>query len=273
VLGVLPYLHGLHLEAEDALCRNDAQLGGELRVIVPALPRVSNHTDFDPLRLHPQVAFRYVGPGEPIPPSDLIILPGSKSVRADLAWLRVQGWERVIFHHLRYGGKLIGLCGGFQMLGQAIHDPLGLEGEPGSSAGLGLLAVTTTLERDKQLRNVTGVLVLENAIVAGYEIHAGVTRGEALTRPAVYLEGRGDGALSDDAQILGTYVHGLFESSAACNALLRWAGLDNPQTPDYHAMRDTHIDRLADAVETHLDLAAIERILGIATARGKEHGV
>ncbi len=273
VLGVLPYLNGLHLEAEDALCRNDAQPGGELRVIVPALPRISNHTDFDPLRLHPQVAFRYVGPGEPIPPSDLIILPGSKSVRADLAWLRVQGWERVIFHHLRYGGKLIGLCGGFQMLGQAIHDPLGLEGEPGSSAGLGLLAVTTTLERDKQLRNVTGVLVLENAIVAGYEIHAGVTRGEALTRPAVYLEGRGDGALSDDAQILGTYVHGLFESSAACNALLRWAGLDNPQTPDYHAMRDMHIDRLTDAVETHLDLAAIERILGIATARGKEHGV
>jgi adenosylcobyric acid synthase len=117
------------------------------------------------------------------------------------------------------------------------------------------------------------VLVLENAIVAGYEIHAGVTRGEALTRPAVYLEGRGDGALSDDAQILGTYVHGLFESTAACNALLRWAGLDNPQTPDYHAVRETHIDRLADAVETHLDLAAIERILGIATARGKEHGV
>lgn len=270
VLGVLPYLHGLHLEAEDALCLDDPAPGGQFRVIVPALPRISNHTDFDPLRLHPQVAFRYVGLGEPIPQCDLIILPGSKSVRSDLARLRAQGWEQAILRHLRYGGKLIGLCGGFQMLGQAIHDPLGLEGEPGSSPGLGLLAVTTTLERDKQLRNVTGVLALENAIVTGYEIHAGVTRGEALMRPAVYLEGRGDGALSEDSQILGTYLHGLFESTAACNALLRWAGLGNPQTPDYHAVREMHIDRLADACETHLDLRAVARLLGIGSRLGKQ---
>jgi adenosylcobyric acid synthase len=269
VFGVLPYLHGLHLEAEDALCHNGAALGGQLRVIVPVLPRISNHTDFDPLRLHPQVALRYVGPDEPIPPCDLIILPGSKSVRADLAWLRAQAWEQAILRHLRYGGKLIGLCGGFQMLGQAIHDPLGLEGEPGSSSGLGLLSVTTMLERDKQLRNVRGVLALENATVAGYEIHAGVTRGEALMRPAVYLDGGSDGALSEDGQILGTYLHGLFESTAACNALLRWAGLGNPQTPDYHAVRETHIDRLADACETHLDLPAVARLLGIDSPIGK----
>ncbi|MGH8582908.1 MAG: cobyric acid synthase [Gammaproteobacteria bacterium] len=263
VLGVLPYLHGLHLEAEDALGRNDAEAEGELRVIVPVLPRISNHTDFDPLRLHPQVAFRYIGPNEPIPPADLIILPGSKSVGADLAWLRAQGWEQALLRHLRYGGKLIGLCGGFQMLGIAIHDPLGLEGEPGSSPGLGLLAVTSTLERDKQLRNVSGMLVLEDASVTGYEIHAGVTRGDGLMRPAVHLAGRPDGAISEDGRILGTYVHGLFESTAACNALLRWAGLDHPQTRDYHALRETHIDRLADACETHLDLAAITRLLDI----------
>jgi adenosylcobyric acid synthase len=269
VLGVLPYLHGLHLEAEDALCHNDAAPEGPLRVIVAVLPRISNHTDFDPLRLHPQVAFRYVGPGEPIPPCDLIILPGSKSVRADLAWLRAQAWEQAILRHLRYGGKLIGLCGGFQMLGQAIHDPLGLEGEPGSSLGLGLLALTTKLERDKQLRNVTGMLVLGDATVTGYEIHAGVTRGAALMRPAVYLDGGSDGALSEDGQILGTYLHGLFESTAACNALLRWAGLDNPQTPDYHAMRETHIDRLADACEMHLDLKAITRLVGIGSRIGR----
>jgi adenosylcobyric acid synthase len=252
VLGVLPYLHGLHLEAEDALCHNDAGPKGQLRVIVPVLPRISNHTDFDPLRLHPQVAFRYVGPGEPIPLCDLIILPGSKSVRADLAWLRAQAWEQAILRHLRYGGKLIGLCGGFRMLGQA---------------------VTTTLERDKQLRNITGMLTLENATVGGYEIHAGVTRGEALMRPAVYLDGGSDGALSEDGQILGSYLHGLFESTAACNALLRWAGLGNPQTPDYHAVRETHIDRLAGACETHLDLTAVARILGIDTASGREHAV
>jgi adenosylcobyric acid synthase len=269
VLGVLPYLHDLHLEAEDALCHNEAVPKGQLRVIVPVLPRISNHTDFDPLRLHPQVALRYVGPGEPIPPCDLIILPGSKSVRADLTWLRAQAWEQAILRHLRYGGKLIGLCGGFQMLGQAIHDPLGIEGEPGSSSGLGLLAVTTTLERDKQLRNVTGMLVLEDVIVTGYEIHAGVTRGEALRRPAVYLEGWGDGVLSEDGQIFGTYVHKLFESTAACNALLRWAGLDDPQTPDYHVMRETHIDRLADACEMHLDLTAVARLLGISSRIGR----
>jgi adenosylcobyric acid synthase len=269
VLGVLPYLHGLHLEAEDALCHNALAPEGPLRVIVPVLPRISNHTDFDPLRLHPQVAFRYVGPGEPIPPCDLVILPGSKSVRSDLAWLRAQGWEPVILRHLRYGGKLLGLCGGFQMLGQAIHDPLGLEGEPGSGPGLGLLAVTTTLERDKQLRNVTGMLALEEAIITGYEIHAGVTCGEALMRPAVYLDGGSDGALSEDGQVLGTYLHGLFESTAACNALLRWAGLADPQTPDYHALRETHIDRLADACEMHLDLTAIAHLLSIGSRSGR----
>jgi len=156
LLGVLPFLHGLHLEAEDALCREATGSAGPLRVIVPALPRIANHTDFDPLRLHPQVEFRYLGPGEIFPACDLIILPGSKSVRADLAWLRAQGWEPAILRHLRYGGKLIGLCGGFQMLGGSIHDPFGLEGEPGISAGLGLLAIGTTLARHKQLRNVTG---------------------------------------------------------------------------------------------------------------------
>ncbi len=136
VLGVLPYLHGLHVDAEDALPRSPTGDGqARLRVIAPALPRISNATDCDPLRLHPELAFRYVGPGEAIPPADLIVLPGSKAVRADLEWLRAQGWEAAIARHLRYGGKLIGLCGGLQMLGRALHDPLGLEGAPGSAPG------------------------------------------------------------------------------------------------------------------------------------------
>ncbi len=273
VLGVLPFLHGLHLEAEDALNRDAMKANGPLRIIVPALPRISNHTDFDPLRLHPQVEFRYLGPGETFSACDLIILPGSKSVRADLAWLRAQGWEQAILRHLRYGGKLIGLCGGFQMLGGSIHDPFGLEGEPGNSAGLALLAIATTLERHKQLHNMTGWLALDQSPVSGYEIHAGVTSGKALERPAVYLEDRSEGALSADSQILGTYLHGLFESGPACDALLRWAGLREPRTPDYHQIRDANIDRLADACETHLDLSGIERILGIDTASGREHAV
>jgi adenosylcobyric acid synthase len=271
VLGVLPYLHGLHLEAEDALPRANLAAGARdgLRAIAPALPRISNHTDFDPLRLHPQVDFRFIGPDASIPPADLIILPGSKSVRADLSWLRAHGWESAIRRHLRYGGKLIGLCGGFQMLGNAIHDPHGIEGDPGTASGLGLLDMETRLAREKQLRNVMGRLVLDGAMVAGYEIHAGITEGAALRRPAVLLESRPDGALSDDRLILGTYVHGLFESTAACDALLAWAGLHRPRTPDYHRLREAGIERLADAVETHLDVQALFHLLSIAPVRAE----
>ena len=266
VLGVLPYLHGLHLEAEDALPRALASASeNKFTAIVPALPRISNHTDFDPLRLHPQVALRFVGPSEAIPPADLIILPGSKSVRADLAWLRANGWDTAIRRHLRYGGKLIGICGGFQMLGRAIHDPHGIEGEAGSSPGLDLLDLETTLAHEKQLRNVHGVLTLGDAAVSGYEIHAGVTTGPALARPAARLERGADGALSDDGQIFGTYIHGMFDSTAACQALLAWAGLDTRPVFDYRAQRAAGIERLADAVATHLDVSLIERLLGLAT--------
>ncbi|MNC16880.1 Cobyric acid synthase [compost metagenome] len=231
---------------------------------MPVLPRISNHTDFDPLRLHPQVELSFVGPGQSIPPADLIILPGSKSVRADLAFLREQGWEPALQRHLRYGGKLLGICGGLQMLGGVIADPLGLEGAPGSSRGLGLLALDTVLEADKQLRNVRGRLVLEDAEVSGYEIHAGICRGAALERPAVRLDdGRGDGALSADGQVLGTYLHGLFESPAACSALLRWAGLREVVSPDYHALRERDIERLADLVEAHLDTARLRELCGL----------
>lgn len=263
VLGVLPYLHGLHLEAEDALATGGAKASAALRVIVPVLPRISNHTDFDPLRLHPQVDFRFVGPDAPIPPADLIILPGSKSVRDDLAWLRAQGWETALRRHLRYGGKLIGICGGFQMLGRILNDPLGVEGEPGASQGLGLLDLETTLERNKQLRNVTGRLVLGDAPVSGYEIHAGTSSGPALARPAVLLENATDGALGDDGQVLGTYLHGLFESSAACDALLAWAGLADAAAPDYAALRESGIKRIADAVASSLDTRALGGILAL----------
>jgi adenosylcobyric acid synthase len=236
--------------------------------VVPVTPRISNHTDFDPLRLHPQVDFRFVPPGETPPPADLVILPGSKSVRADLSFLRANGWEAYLRRHLRYGGKLLGICGGFQMLGQEIHDPLGLEGETGSCAGFGWLDLSTVLEPEKQLCNVRGELMLEYAPVTGYEIHAGVTKGSVLERPFARLTDRNDGACSTDGQIMGTYLHGLFESTAATDAILRWAGLAEPETPDYAAIREAEIDRLADAVEAHLDMTAIDRLLGL-TRRGE----
>ncbi len=272
VLGVLPYLHGLHLEAEDAIPRDlpSDETEGKLRVVVPVLPRISNHTDFDPLRLHPQVDLRFVGPKEAIPPADLIILPGSKSVRADLDWIKAQGWADAIQRHLRYGGKLIGICGGYQMLGKQIHDPHGIEGEAGSSGGLGWLDLETTLEPGKQLRNVEGVLALDDAAVQGYEIHAGVSHGPARCNPAVQLTEGPDGAMSADGQVLGTYLHGLFESPAACDALLAWAGLAEPDTPDYRVLREEGIDRLADAVEEHLDVSALLGILGLDRTVAKE---
>ncbi|QTU31912.1 cobyric acid synthase [Pseudomonas protegens] len=265
VIGVLPYVLDLHLEAEDGIDqRQVGKVEQLLKVVVPVLPRISNHTDFDPLRLHPQVDLQFIGPGQAIPAADLIILPGSKSVRGDLAYLRSNGWDRAIARHLRYGGKVLGICGGLQMLGEQVHDPLGLEGAAGSSPGLGLLAFETVLEEEKQQRNVSGRLSLENAAVSGYEIHAGVTRGPALELAAVQLDdGRSDGACSADGQILGTYLHGLFETPAACSALLRWAGLEAVQEVDYHALRERDIERLADLVEHHLDTAALRRLCGL----------
>lgn len=262
VLGVIPYLHGLYLEAEDALPRDAVAADtGKFRMVVPTVPRISNHTDFDPLRLHPQVDFRFIGPDNKPPPADLIILPGSKSVRADLAWLRHHGWDAAIQRHLRYGGKVIGICGGFQMLGRFVHDPHGIEGEVGSSAGFGIFDMETTLQRDKQLRNVHGTLLLDNVVVSGYEIHAGQSAGAALNRPFAQLGTAMDGAISDDNQVIGTYLHGLYDNPSTCNALLAWAGLQEPQAIDHDARCEADIDRLADAIETHLDTAALLRLL------------
>ncbi len=263
VLGVLPYLRGLHLDAEDALPRSQPAQSpdGRLRIVAPVLPRISNHTDFDALRSHPQVDFRFVGVGETLAGADLIVLPGSKNVRADLEFLRAQGWEQQLARHLRYGGKIIGICGGFQMLGTRLHDPLGIEGAPGSSPGLDWLDLETTLHPEKQLRNTSGTLALEGAAAHGYEIHAGLSTGAALARPALHLTQGPDGAMSADGQILGTYLHGLFDAPQACAALLRWAGLPDAPAHDHGALREATLERLADAVEQHLDTGRLRALL------------
>jgi adenosylcobyric acid synthase len=267
VFGVLPYLHGLQLDAEDAIGRDPlaARAAAALQVVIPVLPRISNHTDFDPLRQHPQINLRYADATQCPPGADLIILPGSKNVRADLAWLRTHGWAEHLQRHLRYGGRLLGVCGGFQMLGVAIADPHGVEGEAGESPGFGWFDMRTELQRCKQLRNVEGTLCLEQASVSGYEIHAGHSDGPALDHPAVMLEqGRRDGAISADGHILGTYLHGLFERPSACAALLRWAGLAQPLSVDHPARREQMLERLADAVERSLD---VPRLLGAPHSR------
>jgi len=260
VLGVLPYLHGLYLDAEDALPRGkEAKTDAKLKVIAPAYPRISNHNDLDPLRFHPDVDFTIVGPHDTPPPCDLIVLPGSKSVQADLNWLREMGWEDAIRRHLRYGGKLIGICGGLQMLGQQLHDPLGLEGKPSSAPGLGLMNYETTLGAEKTLVNVKGTLTLPGApAIAGYRIHMGITSGPALDRPATQLDGEegqcAEGAISADGQIMATYCHGLFDEPDALAALLEWAGHKPTSRFDPNERREHDLNRLADAVEESLDL-------------------
>ena len=243
VLGVLPYLTNLFLDAEDALPEVQRRHG--FRIVVPVYPRISNHTDFDALRLNPELDLVLVGPGAALPPADLVILPGSKNVRADLEFLRAQGWADQILRHVRYGGRVIGICGGMQMLGTRIDDPHGVEGPPGSSAGLGLLELHTTLEREKQLRNVEGEVL--GARFSGYEIHMGSSHGETM---------------SADGRILTTYVHGVFDAPAACAALLEWAGLAGARGVDLAALREASLERLADCVEEKLETGALRKIAG-----------
>nr|WP_175105536.1 cobyric acid synthase [Pararobbsia alpina] len=268
VFGVVPYVHGLWLDSEDMLpAERHAAATSEkpLVVVVPALPHISNHTDFDALRAHPQVDFQYVSAGATLPPADLIVLPGSKSVQSDLNWLRVNGWETYLQRHLRYGGKVIGICGGMQMLGRTLHDPDGIESDVRTQRGFGLLDFETTLTPHKHLVNVEGMLALGSAPVRGYEIHMGETLGPALDHPALWLDGphgmRAEGAMSEDGQLIASYLHGLFDAPAACAALLGWAGLDDAEVVDYDRRRQESLDTLADVVAANVDLDALWRVV------------
>lgn len=256
VIGVLPYLHGFDLEAEDAINSSQVTQGeAKLNVVVPVFPRISNHTDFDILRSNPDINLRYVGPGERLDRADLIVLPGSKSVRNDLAHLREQGWDKDIARHIRLGGKVMGICGGYQMLGKSIADPLGIEGEAGNSDGLGYLDLVTELAPDKTLINVTGTMMLadQQTEVKGYEIHAGIT--QANEQPLITLcNGQTDGAISDCNQVMGTYLHGIFDASDVLNTVANWVIGDNVTSVNHAQNQEDAINRIAGAVEEHLNL-------------------
>ncbi|WP_218644493.1 cobyric acid synthase [Thiomicrorhabdus cannonii] len=267
VLGVLPYLHGLHLDAEDAVSVNhrgtETQSSNVIKIISPLLPHISNHTDLDPLIHHPQVDFRWVKHNESIPPADLVILPGSKSVMADLAWLKEQGWPSYLQKHLRYGGKLIGICGGLQMLGEKLLDPNGIESDIAEMDALGFMPYHTVYGEKKQLKNRTGRVLLgeQTAAMQGYEIHQGCTDFGTLT-PAIRFDNtETDGAISDDNRILVTYCHGLFDQAPALQALLAWTGLSETEVFDLNAYRETQIERLAACCAQHLDIDKILEIM------------
>jgi len=266
VFGVLPYLHGFHLEAEDSVKTEQVmdETQQQINIVVPVFPHISNHTDLDALRLHPQVNLQYVATDMQKPKADLIILPGSKNIQGDLKWLRQQNWQQYINKHLRYGGKVIGICGGYQMLGEKIHDPYKIEGDIKTSDGLGLLEIETTLEKQKNLKRVEGTFYadeagigMELAKVSGYEIHMGVSKGPALDKPAIQLPDKTEGAISDDNQIMGTYLHGLFDKPSALSSLLKWAGLKEIHGFDYENLREQELDRLANEMQQHIDIDAL----------------
>ncbi|MFC3033416.1 cobyric acid synthase [Pseudoalteromonas fenneropenaei] len=263
VLGVLPYLHDLALDAEDAINVSNQVSDAKLKVAVLVFPHISNHTDFDSLRLNPEVDLRYVRHTDAIGQVDLIILPGSKNVLGDLQFQHSQSWPKEIKQHLRYGGKVLGICGGLQMLGSEICDPLGIESSLGRVTGLQLADFVTTLSAHKTLTQAQGECLLDSNCVAisGYEIHCGQSHGSAMQQPFLRFSSHPqgvqyDGFISADNQIAGTYLHGLFDSSSACNAILAWAsgGRWQGQSFDLDSHREQQLERLADICEQHLDL-------------------
>jgi adenosylcobyric acid synthase len=270
-LGVVPHFPAARrLPAEDAMALADYGTNGAaaIRIAVPMLPRIANFDDLDPLRLESDVSIEMVAPGEPLPDADLVILPGSKATIADLAALRAQGWDIDLTAHVRRGGRVLGLCGGYQMLGRRIADPAGIEGRPGSVDGLGLLDVETELTDDKTLVEVSGEDVATATPVRGYEMHVGRTTGPALARPLLHLVNgvgsRPEGALSADGRVAGCYLHGLFASDRFRQAFL--AGIKARATSNlaYEQEVEATLDALADHLADHLDL---DRILELARAR------
>ena len=263
--GVVPYFpDARRLPAEDAVALETAGASGDgdFRIAVPRLARIANFDDLDPLKLESGVRLVILQPGQALAAdTDLVIIPGSKSTIGDLAYLREQGWDIDILAHARRGGAVLGLCGGYQMLGRMIHDPDGLEGPAGSAEGLGLLDIETTLTPDKTLTNVTATHVPNGAKMSGYEIHLGKTEGNDCARPFAMIDGVPDGAISANGRIAGTYMHGSFAADDFRSAYLSSLGA-TPSGLDFNAEIDTTLDGLADHLAAHVDL---DHILSIAS--------
>jgi adenosylcobyric acid synthase len=265
-LGLVPWLAAARrLPAEDAVVLDRAVEGEarRVRIAVPILRHIANFDDFDPLQAEPSVDLIYVPPGNPLPgDADLIVLPGSKATLSDLAFVREQGWDIDLLAHVRRGGRVLGICGGFQMLGRSVSNPDGIEGEPGSAPGLGLLEIDTVLSGDKVLEPCSGQ-TLDGAAYEGFEMHMGRTTGVGLDRPLLRrADGSGEGAVSADGRVSGCYVHRLFDSGAARAYLL--AGLGAASTAEDHALQvDRALDEIAAVLETCLDVATLARLAGL----------
>lgn len=272
--GVVPWFApARRLPAEDAVALDrpaPSEAGGTaglIRIAVPVLSRIANFDDLDPLIAEPDVAVDFVPAGRALPgDADVVVLPGSKATLADLAFLRAQGWDIDIAAHLRRGGLVVGLCGGYQMLGRRIADPEGIEGAPGEAAGLGLLELETRLAGDKTLVEAAGIELASGETVRGYEMHVGTTQGPALERPMLRLESgageaRPEGAVSADGRVRGSYLHGLFAADGFRRAFLGRLRAGRAGGVAYEAEVEATLDALAAHLEAHLDL---DRLLDAA---------
>ena len=266
-LGLVPHLDAVRdLPAEDAAELSDRgrtrRPHARLHIAVPLLPFIANFDDLDPLQAEPDVDVQLVSSGTPLPlDCDLLVLPGSKATIADLAALRAEAWDIDLTAYVRAGGRVLGLCGGYQMLGQRIADPNGIEGPPGEVDGLRLLDIDTVLNGEKRLAPVTGVLTTTGARFNGYEMHIGHTSGPATKHPLIQFDdGRCDGATSPDGRVCGTYVHGLFAADGARAAWLAALGA-SPVPLSYESTVENALDRLAEHIEKYMD---VDRLLTIA---------
>ncbi|CAH1662139.1 Cobyric acid synthase [Hyphomicrobiales bacterium] len=267
-LGVVPWFaDAVRLPAEDGLdISSGRKAGARFKIAVPVLPGIANFDDLDPLKLEADIDLAMIGPGQALPgDADLVILPGSKTTLRDLAALRREGWDIDILAHRRRGGHVLGLCGGYQMLGCVVRDPLGLEGPAGEAQGLGLLDVDTTLDREKTVREVAFDDPASATTGRAYEIHLGRTLGADTARAPFRVEGRPEGAASPDGRVVGSYLHGVFAADAVRSAwIARIVGASLPSTLNYEAAVDGTLDALAHHLERHFD---IDMLLDIAKSR------
>jgi adenosylcobyric acid synthase len=260
--GVLPFFdRARELPAEDALGLGEARKPGRTKIAFLALSRIANFDDLDPLKLEPDIDLVMIRPGEALPgDARVVILPGSKSTRGDLDFVRRQGWDIDLAAHVRRGGHVLGLCGGYQMLGKRVADPEGIEGPPGETSGLGLLDVDTVMTPQKSLTRVQAIHVETKQPIAAYEIHIGRTEGADCTRPFASVGGMAEGAISADGRVQGSYLHGLFSSDDFRRAWLARLGVSS-FGEGYSARMESALDALAGHIEKHLD---VEGILALA---------
>ncbi|MER9970577.1 cobyric acid synthase [Mesorhizobium sp. M0060] len=258
--GVVPWLKAAaRLPSEDSVVLERLASGEKraLKVAVPVLSRIANFDDLDPLKAEPQVEVVFVPPGQRLPQdAGLVVIPGSKSTIGDLLKFRENGWDRDLAAHRKRGGHIVGICGGFQMLGHIVRDPDGIEGSVTETQGLGLLDVETVMEPEKTVRNVSARSVPFALPLEGYEIHLGRTTGPDTLRPSAIINGADDGAISADGKVSGTYMHGLFSADAFRAKFLESLGVKGGGI-DYRAEVERALDEIAAELETHLDCDAI----------------